>query len=408
MLLDFLKKVNFTRHFWRNASFDDIGALYVSRFLRLLAINLSSVFILIFLYELGYSLSFIAVYLIAYYIVKAIGAIVGGFYVAKYGPKHGIVLSNLLYIPTLIIISRTEELGMIAVVAGMITLALSTVIHNVSYDVNFSKIKTIKKAGRQLGIVSMIEKAVGGLAPVIGGLLAIALGPEVIMLISAVIFALATIPLLRTEERSRLNQKINFKKFPWRKFWRTFLVSIGIGFDYASGQIWSILVPIFIFTGQNSYGVIGALSSTAAIVGIVAAMAYGRFVDKGEGLKLLQIPVLIKSLALAIRGGFITTPTAAVVSNLVSESTTTGYNMAYYKGIFDVADRSGARIVYMVAMNFFSNIVAAIASVIILISLNSFNSEEIGLRFFLVISAIGVISISLADFPIYRKERVRR
>lgn len=407
MLLDFLKKVNFTRHFWRNASFDDIGALYVSRFLRLLAINLSSVFILIFLYELGYSLSFIAMYLIAYYIVKAIGAIIGGFYVAKYGPKHGIVLSNLLYIPTLIIISRTEELGMIAVVAGMITLALSTVIHNVSYDVNFSKIKTIKKAGRQLGIVSMIEKAVGGLAPVIGGLFAIALGPEVVMLISAVIFALATIPLLRTEERSRLNQKINFKKFPWRKFWRTFLVSIGIGFDYASGQIWSILVPIFIFTGQNSYGVIGALSSTAAIVGIVAAMAYGRFVDKGEGLKLLQIPVLIKSLALAIRGGFITTPTAAVASNLVSESTTTGYNMAYYKGIFDVADRSGARIVYMVAMNFFSNIVAAIASVIILISLNSFNSEEIGLRFFLIISAIGVISISLADFPIYRKERSR-
>ena len=82
--------------------------------------NLSSIFILIFLYELGYSFGFLAIYLAGFYFFKVIGAILGGFYIARFGPKHGALLSNLLYIPTLIIISHTAELGLGAVVIGMI------------------------------------------------------------------------------------------------------------------------------------------------------------------------------------------------------------------------------------------------------------------------------------------------
>lgn len=402
--MNFLRQFSLRRNFWRHATFDEVGILYISRFLRLLAMNLSSVFILIFLYELGYSFSFLAIYLVGFYLFKLIGAILGGFYIARFGPKHGALLSNLLYIPTLIIISYTAEFGLSAIVIGMILQAFSVAIYDLSYDINFSKVKSLKRAGRQLGVVNMMEKIIGGLAPMIGGFLAIWLGPQMVMLISAGIFTLAIIPLLATEEPIKTNQKINILGFPWHNFWRNLIGQIGVGFDASSSQIWSILVPIFIFVGQNSYGVIGVLSSVAAIVGVLAALIYGRFVDKGQGLKLLQVPVMIKSVTLAIRGAFITTPVASVASNLVSESTTTGYHMAYYKGAFDAADRSGSRIVYMMALAVCGNLVAALSSGLLFGLLQIFHSEEIGLRFFLVISAVGLLALSLADFPLYREE----
>ena len=404
MVINFLRRLGLGRNFWRQASFDEVGILYISRFLRLLAMNLSSIFILIFLYELGYSFGFLAIYLAGFYFFKVIGAILGGFYIARFGPKHGALLSNLLYIPTLIIISHTAELGLGAVVIGMILQALSVAIYNLSYDINFSKIKSLKRAGRQLGVANMMEKIIGGLAPMVGGFLAIWLGPQTVMIISAGIFALAAIPLLATEEPIRTNQKISIIGFPWHNFWHNLVGQIGVGFDAVSSQIWSILVPIFIFVGQNSYGVIGVLSSVAAVIGALAALIYGRFVDRGQGLKLLQIPVALKSITLAIRGAFINTPITSVASNLVSEATTTGYHMAYYKGAFDAADRSGSRIVYMMALAVCGNLAATLASGLLFGLLQVFHSEEIGLRFFLVISAIGLMALSLADFPLYREK----
>ena len=84
-------------------------------------------------------------------------------------------------------------------------------------------------------------------------------------------------------------------------------------------------------------------------------------------------------------------------------STTTGYNMAYFKGAFDAADRSGSRIVYMMATMIVEYFTGIIASIIALICLNSFQIEQNGLRFFLVLSAIGILMYSTADFPLYRK-----
>lgn len=404
MFIKMISRLRRARHFWRYASFTEVGVLYLARILRLLAMNLSSVFILVFLYEIGYSFKFIAVYLIIYYVVKIIATILGGFYIAKHGPKHGLLLSNILYIPMLIIMSTAEEYGLHAIMLGLTLQAFSVAIYDLSYQIDFSKVKDIKSAGKQLSIMYIVEKIAGGLAPMIGGFLAMTIGAQPVMLISAVIFALAAIPLLATEEPMKTNQKINLYAFPWRNFRRNFIAQIGSGFDLVSSNIWALITPIFIFAGQNAYGVLGVLMSIQAVVGVAAAMIYGIFVDKGKGLKLLQIPVYIKSLTLAIRGGFIFNPIGAVASNLVSESTTTGYNMSYFKGAFDAADRSGSRIIYMMAIFIVENIAAAVASAIALLCINIFHVEELGLRSFMVISAVAILMYSTADFPLYRKK----
>ena len=50
------------RHYWRGVSFDEIAELYTSRLLTVFAINIVNLFAAVYLYRLGYSLAFIALF----------------------------------------------------------------------------------------------------------------------------------------------------------------------------------------------------------------------------------------------------------------------------------------------------------------------------------------------------------
>ena len=99
MLRRFIYKFFQRRHFWRYASFSEVAEIYTSRTLRMIAVGMSTVFMSVFLYQLGYGMQFIATYWLIYLLFKAIAALPAAKYAALIGPKHGILLSNLLYIP---------------------------------------------------------------------------------------------------------------------------------------------------------------------------------------------------------------------------------------------------------------------------------------------------------------------
>src|SRR5215216_3633794 len=116
MLKQLIHRIMQRRHFWRYATFSEIAELYTSRMLRMLAINISAAFMSIFLYQNGYSIQFIAGYWGLYFLYKTIISLPVAKYAAMFGPKHGILLSNLLYIPSMIIFTCVPEWGILAIV----------------------------------------------------------------------------------------------------------------------------------------------------------------------------------------------------------------------------------------------------------------------------------------------------
>lgn len=405
MIQNLLHRILVRRHFWRYATFTEVSELYASRMLRMLALNIAASFMSIFLYQQGFTIPFIALFWCIFFFWKTIIALPAAAITARIGAKHGILLSNLMYIPSMIIFALVPVYGPWLLTFVVLLQGTSAALYSISYSTDFSKVKSILHAGKEIAYMNIVEKVTTGLSPLIGGLLAFAFGPQVVLIVAAVLFSLAAAPLLRTGEQERPRQKLNFKGFPWHLIRPNIPAQIAIGFDvFTSGTVWSMFVAIFILgvTATNSvYAANGALLSVVLFAALGASYTYGKLIDRKKGKELLRIASIANALTHATRG-FILSPVSVAGLNVANEAATTGYTMAYTRAMFDNADLSGERVTYLGLVEVQSNLGAAIGGFILFI-LASNMGDRPSIHLFFFIAAGVVLLIATAKFPLYRK-----
>ena len=229
-------------------TFDEIAELYASRTIRVIAMNIVAGFTSVYLFEAGYSLQFIMGFWFFYYVLSTIIAFFAGFFVARFGPKHGILVSNLLYVPALVALGFMPIFGIISIVIWGVFMAVSATISRVSYTVDFSKVKNVEHAGKEIAYMNILEKVSIGVSPLVGGVIALWFGLQIVIWVAAVLFALAAVPLFRTIEPVKTRQKIKFAGFPWRNTYRSIIAQSGVGFDLVTtGVVWSMFIVIVVF-----------------------------------------------------------------------------------------------------------------------------------------------------------------
>lgn len=382
----------------------EMQILYIAKLLRFFALNLSSGFVLMYVYKLGYGWLGVILALILIWTVRIVATLLGGIYVAKNGPKHGILLSNLLSIPLLILIGLAKDFGLWAVILAMILQGATLAIYNLSYYINFSKVKKGENASRQIGWMSAIEKSSGIIAPMIGGWLAINFGAQSAMFASAAIYAASAIPLLATREVTKKNIRLEFKTFPFKKHRRNFFAQFWIGTYGNFYTIWGIFVPIFIFTKENSYGVIGFLASLSAVFSIIISLILGKIISEKNGQTILRTSIIGRSILFVVSGVAIFVKSAAILANLVGEMLGVGYQISSAKGVFSDADQSKRRIEYFIlyegAYNLGTLSFAILAGILMLVF-----GAETGLRTFMVVSGILSLLALFFKYPIYQKQK---
>lgn len=393
------------RHFWRYASFNEIAELYMSRTLRVIAMNIVSGFTSVYLYEAGYNLQFIMAFWLIYFLVKVPMSYLTGYYIAHFGPKHGILISNLLYVPSMIALGFMPSLGLTAIVLWGIFMAISTTIYHVAYMVDFSKVKNIEHAGKEIAFMNILEKVSVGVSPVIGGVIALLFGLQTVMWVAAILFAAAALPLFKSVEPVKTHQEIDLTGFPWRATFRTIIAQTGVGFDsVTSSVVWSMFIVIVIFPGAQwgIYVTLGVLSSVTILADLAASYAYGKLIDGSRGGNLLRISAIANGLVHAFRP-FVKTPLAIVGTNIANETATTGYTMSFMRGVFDTADLSGHRILYLCISDVVMNFGAAIACAVLLVS-SQMSGDILGMKIFFFVAAAAVLLIGTANFSLYRNK----
>ena len=405
MLKRFIHSFLLRRHFWRHATLSEVAELYTSRMLRLLAITLTSTLIAIYLYQTGYSLAFIGFFWAIYFALAALMAIPMAAVVSWLGPKHSILWSNIMYIPVMISFALLPQFGIWLLVPVLLLQSTSSVLYVIAYTTDFSKVKSIDHAGKELAFMNIIEKVTMGLSPLVGGLLAFLLGPQAVLLIAACIFLVAALPLLQTEEPMMRRQKLRFAGFPWHLIGRTAVAKYAAGYDVvSSGIIWSLFVAITIIGIQSTnevYAINGLLLSVVVFAAIGSSYVYGKLIDNRKGWELLQVSVVVNSLTHLTRP-FIASPVSAAGLNAVNEAASSGYMMAYHRGIFDNADRSGQRILY-IGIGEVIACVGAASSALILAILASLLPEDLTFRIAFFLTAVVVLFILTARFPLYKR-----
>lgn len=398
----FLKR----RHFWRYANFDEVSKLYVARTLRTFALRLVAVFVSIYLFNLGYSLTFIFIYLGLYHLVKIPMAYLASYSVIKLGSKHTIFYANILYIPTILALTFVQPPGdpmTILILGGIILVqSMSVSMYEYSTMLNFAKTKSVKSMGRDLGMINILEKTASIIGPIAGGLIASLWGPQVLMVIASVILGIAAVPLIKTAEPINKTQKIRWRRYPWRKTWRSLLSQGGAGFDIIiSGSAWQLYLAALVFSlNQEIYAVVGVLSSISTVAAFLSAFAFGRLIDKKHGKLLLLWGVRLKAVTSFMRP-MVNAPIGAAVTSAAAEVSSTAYSMAFMRGTYDLADRSPYRLNYLLLMVIASDVGAVIAC---FFGATLFLLADMRGSFtvLFILSAFAILIISSPKFPLYK------
>lgn len=404
MLKSIIYKILEKRHFWRYASFGEIAELYALRTVRVIAMNIVSGFTSVYLYEAGYSLGLIIFFWLCFYLAKIPLSILSSYIVTVCGTKRGIYISNILYVPAMIALGLLPMFGSISILFWGIFMAISASIYQLCYMVDFSRIKSIEHAGKELAFVNIIEKVAVGVSPIIGGLIALWYGLPVVIWITAILFVMSALPVFWLVEPVTIRQKIKFRGFPWRTNICNIVAQFGVGFDVvATGIVWSLFIVIVIFPGHgwDIYVKLGIMSSVTILTAVVVSFIYGKLIDNSKGRQLLLASVVVNSLVHLCRP-FASNAMYIVGINIANETSTTGYDMACLRGVFDAADISGHRIAYLCMVDAVSNFGAATACLVLLLFSWLFGNVD-GFNAFYISAAFFVLVIGVARFNIYRK-----
>lgn len=404
MIQQIIHRLLLRRHFWRYATFSEIAELYASRTMRIFALRLITVFTAIYLYQEGYSLVFLAFFWAVFSLYKIPFAWPAALIIARFGPKHATFVSNILAAASLLFLPLIGEYGLWPLAVWCVLHASSSCLYDMAYLVDFSKVKSTEHAGKEIAFMNMIDKVMAGVAPVVGGFLAFWAGPHVTILLAAVLFLLAAVPLFNTAEPVRTHQRLSLRGLPWHSLWRSLRAEVAIGADvFATNVAWVLFMAVVVFGGSGSqvYAQVGVLASIAVVSALLASYAFGKLIDHRRGRELLQISTVVNS-AVHVGRAFAVTPVGAALVNVLNEVGTTGYAMAFTRGMFDTADRSGQRVAYLflieVAINLGAGLAAAALGVALL-----FLPDELGLQTFFVIVAVATLAIASPRFVLYRK-----
>lgn len=397
MIRRFIYNILSRRHFWRHVGFDELSELYVSTMLRSLSLSLIGIFVPIYLYKLGYGLSAVFLFMICMFVSRMFSDILSGFLVARFGPKHVMLLSYVMQILSLAqLLSLPHLQWPMWLVAA--TYGLANSLFFIAYHVDFSKIIHAEHGGKELGYMTILERIGAAAGPVVGGVVATVFGAEYTIEAAIIVLALAVVPLFATAEPVRLRQKIGFKGLPLLALWRDYLSFAGFGFSNTiSVAIWPLFIAVVIFT-TNTYAIVGLVTSISIVTAIVSAQLIGQLIDKRRGRDLLRVSAvggavlhLIRLMTMGFGG--------VTLIGMADQALTSGYKMPYSKGMYDRADSlPGYRIAYLVVLETIGDSGKVLAWVIVWLA-SLCLSGTLAMQLCFVAAAASILLIRLERFP---------
>ncbi len=162
-----------------------------------------------------------------------------------------------------------------------------------------------------------------------------------------------------------------------------------------------ITVVLFAADHNEVYAKIGVFTSLTLVIAMIASHIFGKLIDRRQGLLLLQTNTVINSLAHLSRP-FVTSIAGVVGTGAVNDVATTGYSMAFTRGMFDTADLSGHRIVYLFLIEVAINAGAALSCLAFAFCLSVY-SQSAGFMVYFISTAIITLGIGFPRFMLYRK-----
>ena len=289
-----------------------------------------SLFVLFYLYQLGWSLPMVVAYLLVFNIGSSVAGYLGAWAIVKIGALNVFIASNILrilFIFALFNLAGPGEAGYLLLFALALLDALSLRMYYLTWNFYFAGLQSGKKAGKQASLAWMIFALTGALAPLAGGLLAQIWSFKFSIVAAGVLLLASVTPLVSIKQTSALRpQPILHSSLGFKKVWDAFrqvpkrslwAFSVSTMVYYVFLYLWSLYLAIAIFADKAFAG-LGLILSASAIVALLASWLAGRAFDRGRYKSVLRGSAWVEFLLSGVRFFVVSIP-MAVVHNLIQQ-----------------------------------------------------------------------------------------
>jgi len=401
MIRKFLNRILAPRHPWRTVSFSELSEIYLASFLRTLAIGMIGIFVPIYLYKNGYSVTSIFMFYALFYGFGIVLDFLVSRVVALFGPKHVMRVSFLAQIMFSVMLIHIDKIPYFIPLLALIG-SLGSTLYFIPYNVDFSKVKHHKHGGKEVGFLQVMEKTAAIAGPIVGGLLATFVSPVATFAASALAMFIAAVVLMLSPEPVVTKQKLVFKGLKVRKHWRDYAAfSFFVGENAISILVWPIFLSLVVFS-NNVYLKLGFITSISVLVAIAVALPLGKLIDNKKGHAMIKYGTFVNAIVSLMRIG-VNGLLGCVFVAAINEPNTLVYRMAFLKGYYDKADYyPGYRIAYIAANEMIADCLRSTTFLTFAVASLYFSPYIVCSAAF-VLAAIYSFGIRLERFPALKK-----
>lgn len=271
-----------------NRTREVLSPLYWNIFLRTLGVAMVGLFTPLFIFKLGRDylsiaegLRWVALYLVFQRILMVLGGVGVAKVVERIGYGLCILIGNsLLVIYFLMPLLGLQNLSLVMAMAAVSAPAL--LFYWIPRLSILSNEGSEGKFGREVGIIQLLERGAGILAPFVGGVVVQTFGFDALFLLGGVIILASCVPLLFVRYR------VVRDGVSWRGLWQWWIESrnLGLKMGHLGTAVDAVVTvhywPIFIFLIFNNYERLGVMAAITAFISMIVAFLVGRAFDKGR------------------------------------------------------------------------------------------------------------------------------
>lgn len=262
----------------------ELPTLFTSHTLSLVARSLVGIFIPIYLFQLGFSLTEIFLFFFGFYLADVPFRFYGPRLLVKIGAHKSMVVGLAGSFAFFILLAKLAAHP--GLLWAIIPLGGVSSFYWLGFHAIFSASLSRQKVGRLVSLMSLVILITSSLAPAIGGIVATLFGPPALYVAAAILFLLAAAVLVTSRDTVQVSA-VNWKQVPWRSIKQDLIANASTG--VISNSIETLVWPLFIFFLIPSYAGVGGLSAILVLSSALVTVYVGkREESKGEAHYMKQ------------------------------------------------------------------------------------------------------------------------
>ncbi len=306
----------------------ELNEIFFVMSLRGFVSSMISMFIPLYLYNLGFTLRDILLTNLTMFTVEFCAEYFAAKLRNQFGPKHAIALSMPFLVAHFWLFATIPTYHWplwFPAICGGLHLAL----YWQAYHYDFSRSKHKGQATKDVSNIYIILAILGAIAPFTGGWIATNFGFNYLYLIVIAALSVVFLPLLKKGERHE-KQPINLSKIRIRDIWRDLLSYGGAGIE---ATISLVIWPMFVYLIVKTYENVGFVTSIALVLTIVTTYFVGRKVNNKNRHRFIKESSFIDSVLFALFifvDSFVQVATLNLVQTVAASMRQAPYTSEYY------------------------------------------------------------------------------